>query len=218
MKGRYAMGVCKPNALMPLCSVNDQQKILDVIASLHIADRRPSEKLVEQMGADELCRVLHAIRRWYTSNAWSAAEKVLKHVDVLEKGMDLRPPIGAYRGLKVDVKDPLARLQEGETVTIPVKRNGGCSSWTLGRALADRFSGSPKGRPPCERRGRTGVHCSAGTLRRLVEPSLRQDDGNVTSPERARVRHLCLEDSRGSSTRKALTTRCSRRLCQCQSR
>lgn len=146
MKGRYAMGVCKPNALMPLCSVNDQQKILDVIASLHIADRRPSEKLVEQMGADELCRVLHAIRRWYTSNAWSAAEKVLKHVDVLEKGMDLRPPIGAYRGLKVDVKDPLARLQEGETVTIPVKRNGGCSSWTLGRALADRFSGSPKGK------------------------------------------------------------------------
>jgi len=145
VKGRYT-GVVKPNAVMPSCGGSDQQEVLDVIATLRGETRRQCERLAEALGAHELCRVLHAIRRWYTGQSWACARVILAHRGALSKAMDLRPPVGAYRGFKVPRTSPLAQSTVGAKIVLPVKLNGGCSSWTLGRSLADRFSGSPQGK------------------------------------------------------------------------
>lgn len=142
MKGRYSPGVVKPNGLMPSCNGQDQQKILDVIATFRGQTKAAADALVKDLGQLELCRVLHAIRRWYTSQGWSSASKIIPHVKVLARAMDLRPPIGAYRGFKVDRNSHLANAKQGAEITLPVKLNGGCSSWTMSRELANRFSGA----------------------------------------------------------------------------
>lgn len=211
-KYRGPSAPCKGNALMPACNAKDQQKILTAIEALRGSDRAAAERLVNTVGVADLCRALHGMRRWYTYNCWNAAKKVLPHTSALASGMGLSAPIGAYRGFKVDVKDRLARLREGDVVTIPVTRNGGCSSWPLGRDLANRFSGSPKGKvglviqlvdgdgvqaflaPP--------EHCEPW-FNKLYASTM----GDVAQTERARVRDLRPSDPRQGRSGEALTRR-----------
>lgn len=145
---RYAAGVrpVKCNALMPSCGPHDQQHIVDVIQTFHGGAKIECERLLRDLGPRDLCRVLHGMRRWYTANTFVNAKKILPHIKILSRAMNLDAPVGAYRGFKVDANHRLARVREGQTITLRVQRNGGCSSWTLGRELADRFSGSPKGK------------------------------------------------------------------------
>lgn len=145
---RYAAGLrpVKGNALMPTCGLRDQQHITDVIRTFRGVTRDECERLLVDLGPRDLCQVLHGMRRWYTANTFVNAEKILPHVRALARAMDLDPPVGAYRGFKVDARDLLARVEVGQVISIRVERNGGCSSWTLSRKIADRFSGSPKGK------------------------------------------------------------------------
>ena len=148
MRHRRAPGAqpVKSNAAIPSCNQRDQQRIIASIATSRGGARVECERLLDDLGPLALCRVLHGMRRWYTANTFVSAQKILPHVGVLSRAMDLAPPVGAYRGFKVDVGDRLARAQEGQVLRLRVQRNGGCSSWTLGRELADRFSGSPAGK------------------------------------------------------------------------
>ncbi len=144
---RYGAAPVKGNAPMPSCGTEDQQKILDAITRMSGEDRKHCERLAESMGGiKELCTVLHAMRRWYTNQTWNVAKKVIDHIDSLSLAMDTSPPVGAFRGFKVDTGNRYANWHVGQVVTIPVTRNGGCSSWTMGRDLANRFSGSPTGK------------------------------------------------------------------------
>lgn len=138
----------KGNAPMPACNLRDQQKIIDAIETLRGDARNRAEDLLEEIGPKALCSVLHGMRRWYTSQAWTAASRVLEHREALNNhAMDLSPPVGAYRGFKVPEDSPIAQLSEGDVGVLPqVTRNGACSSWTLGRELADRFSGASPGK------------------------------------------------------------------------
>lgn len=135
-----------PAYRMPACTATDVARVTAAAASLRGADRAAAEALARRITPRELCRVLHAMRRWYSYNSWNAAKKILPHRAALATAMDLRPPVGAYRGFKVDAGDPLARLAPGARLWLPVARNGGCSSWTAERRLADRFSGGGRGK------------------------------------------------------------------------
>lgn len=135
------------NYRMPTCNRRDTQKIIDVV----IDDFRGKTMTTVvdfacDIGPTNLCRVLHAMRRWYSYNTWNAAKKILPFRAQLEDAMDLSAPIGAFRGFKVDKNSPMAALEEGEVISLPVTRNGGCTSWTLERGMADRFSGASKGK------------------------------------------------------------------------
>ena len=137
----------KGNAPMPSCNAAHQQEILDAIAALRGAQRKAAEALVEEMGPKDLCVVLHAMRRWYSYNCWNAAKKIIPHRAALSEAMGLDPPIGVYRGFKVAAGSPLLDgLDEGDTIKLPVTRNGGCTSWTGRRDIANRFSGGGKGK------------------------------------------------------------------------
>jgi hypothetical protein len=87
------------------------------------------------------------MRRWYSSNTSAVARRILEHVDALGFAMDLRLPVGVYRGFKVDTTSPLLDvIREGKTTTLEVTRNGGCSSWSIERDKVNRFSGASPGK------------------------------------------------------------------------
>lgn len=132
----------KGNALMPACNAKDQAKILAAIATLRGEGRASAMVLCESIGAKALTTVLHAMRRWYSAQGWSSASKLLQWRAELGSGaMQLHAPVGAYRGFKVPKSSPLAQLKEGDEFELHVHLNGGCSSWTLQRTFAHRFSG-----------------------------------------------------------------------------
>jgi hypothetical protein len=93
------MPVCKPNTSMPTSTKQDQEKILQVIRELPLADQRECERLLREVGPLLLCRALHGMRRWYTGQT-KAAEHVLRCRKALSRAMNLSPPIGVYRGFK----------------------------------------------------------------------------------------------------------------------
>lgn len=132
----------------PACGTKDVVKILAAVGRLDRADQDPVDELGRALGAHELCRVLHAMRRWYSFQTGAMARILLAHRDELVGAMDLDDDaaVGCFRGFKVNAGDPLASLREGAVTTLPVTRNGGCSSWTAGRELADRFSGASRGK------------------------------------------------------------------------
>ncbi len=135
----------KGNAPMPAHNSDDQQRIIDAIGTLR-SGRSEAERLLATVGPRELSAVLHSMRRWYTSQNGHQAAKLLAHGPALSRAMDLRAPIGAFRGFKVDAANSLASVSEGQTMSLPVTRNGSCSSWTTTRDVADRFSGASKGK------------------------------------------------------------------------
>lgn len=133
---------------MPSCNKKDIEFILERVRRLRPSDQREVQKLIAQIGAKELCRILHAMRRWYSYNTGNAAWKIIAHRKALSAAMDLRPRsvVGAFRGFKVAKNDPIARKRVGDIFSLPVTRNGGCSSWTLDRKRANNFSGASKGK------------------------------------------------------------------------
>lgn len=142
----------KGNAPMPPCNKAQQQEIIDAVARLRGAGRQAAEDLLDDMGAEELCRVLHAMRRWYSYNCWNAAKKILPHRKKLTAAMDLDPEdvVGVYRGIRVPQNHELAEVDPRDEVKLSMDRggdrNGGCSSWTLQRKFANRFSGKQPGK------------------------------------------------------------------------
>jgi hypothetical protein len=95
---------------------------------------------------EKLFETLHSARRWYTGQ--TMARKLLEHRDSLSKVMDLAPSdvVGIYRGFKVPKDDPLAKLQVGQRLALPVTRNHGFSSWSTSEAATNRFSGAGDGK------------------------------------------------------------------------
>ncbi len=139
----------KSNHLMPACNNSDISKVILPIGSMRGASREAAVDLVCSISPKGLCILLHSMRRWYSYQMWNAAKKVLAFRDELDQVvMDLDPhsAVGAYRGFKVDASSDLADVDVGDVVTIPVQRNGGCSSWTVKRSIADRFSGASRGK------------------------------------------------------------------------
>jgi hypothetical protein len=132
---------------MPSCNCADQDRILDAIERLRGDGRTAADELVDEIGPKEVCLLLHAMRRWYSFNTWNAAKKIVPHREVLDDlAMDLEPPIGAWRGFKVDRNSELADAEPGDVFQLAVERNGGCSSWTLQEKFAHRFSGASAGK------------------------------------------------------------------------
>ena len=131
---------------MPSPTRAEVQKIVDAVESLPPRHRRQAVALMNEMGPKQLCLCLHGMRRWYSGQ--TAKKHILRNRDALlsAKAMDLRPPIGAYRGFKVDKRDRIASMDEGDVVRLPVTRNHGVSSWTASRQAANRFSGASKGK------------------------------------------------------------------------
>ncbi len=136
---------------MPPCSSTgcptEVGSMLDGIFDLPPRARGPALALAADIGATELCTVLHAMRRWYSYNCWNNAKKILPHAGALSPGMDLDPrrAVGAYRGFRVPKGSSFVTdFEEGDVLSLPVERNGGCSSWTMSRAKANLFSGSAK--------------------------------------------------------------------------
>jgi hypothetical protein len=134
----------KGNAPMPSCNKADQEAILSVMRTFRGDKHAAAERFRALLGDKELCVLMHSLRRWYTS--WSTGSKLRGYRMVLSTVMDLNPPIGVFRGFKVPVDDPLARVVPGARLTLPVTRNGGCSSWTTKRELANKFSGASRGK------------------------------------------------------------------------
>lgn len=137
--------VTKKPYRMPSCSCKDQEPILDVIDSMRGSSRESAEEFLDIVGPKNLCLILHSMRRWYSFQMWNSAKKIIPHRDVLDEyAMDLQPPLGVFRGFKVDRDNPIAEFEPGDVFTLPVKRNGGCTSWTHTEKYAHRFSGASK--------------------------------------------------------------------------
>src|SRR5690606_16502746 len=130
---------------MPECNKAQVDAIMDVIHQFKGKNRKQAEEFANLIGHKRLCEVLHAMRRWYGAGwGWSSAKKILDAKGVLFRVMDLNPPIGAFRGFKVDRRSEYSDLSVGDIVTFLVVRNRGCSSWTLKRDAANKFSGPTK--------------------------------------------------------------------------
>lgn len=131
---------------MPRCSQADIEPLLDAVERLRGDNYDDAMDFVEKVSPKGLCEILHGMRRWYSNQTWAVAQKVIAYHDALQTVMDLEPPIGAYRGFKVDKGHPMYHAVVGGMWKIPVDRNGSCSSWTLTRADANKFSGKGKGK------------------------------------------------------------------------
>ncbi len=140
------MAPYKGNAPMPACNKRDQTRIVDTIRTFRGANRRGAEGFLDELGPKALCRVLHSMRRWYTSHNGHQAVALLTHHEALKKAMTLTPPVGAVRGFKVSNDNPLSDVEEGDVIDLEVTRNSACSSWTLGDTLPNRFSGASRGK------------------------------------------------------------------------
>ena len=102
--------------------------------------------MAEELSDKKLFVLLHSIRRWYTGQTMT--RKLIEHNEHLGRVMRLRPDdaVGVYRGFKVPNKSPLAKLEVGQKVTIPVTLNRGISSWSMDMDATNRFSGGGKGK------------------------------------------------------------------------
>lgn len=131
--------------LFPKCDKNDIADIMKVVNTFKGDNYKNIMKFVDEVTPKGLCEILHSFRRWYSSQSAGSAYRILKYHKALSKVMDLKAPIGIYRGFKVKKNDPLlTNLKEGEIIKLPVTRNGSNSSWTGRIKIANRFSGSSK--------------------------------------------------------------------------
>lgn len=115
------------------------------IAVLPSKQRAEAVRFRDRVGIKDLTKILHATRRWYASNSGVLANKLADHRDELGTIMQLDRIPTIYRGFKLKRGDELLdRFEEGRTVTIPMPRNNGYSSWTIHRDKANMFSGATK--------------------------------------------------------------------------
>ena len=131
---------------MPALTRAVVQKITEAVEELSSNHRKYAKQFIRHSSEKELTEILHAMRRWYSCQTGPIARRILKHKDLLSLAMDLSFPKGAFRGFKVDVDSSIASMSEGDRMSLPVTRNGACSSWTLSRELANRFSGASTGK------------------------------------------------------------------------
>lgn len=135
-----------PSYRMSSCSGRECQRIASAIQSMRGSHRANAEALLARMGSRDLCLALHAMRRWYSNQCAPIARRLIDARYGLASAMDLSPPVGAFRGFKVDRGSRLALMNVGDRVVIPVTRNGACSSWTACRSKANLFSGAGRGK------------------------------------------------------------------------
>lgn len=136
----------KKNHRMARCTRDEIAQVTRAIDDLPPRQRGQARRFVETITPKGLCEVMHAMRRWYSNQTGPIAARILKHREALGLIMRLDPPLGSFRGFKVDASSALARREEGDEVRLTVSRNGACSSWSTDRKAVDRFSGAGKGK------------------------------------------------------------------------
>lgn len=136
--------MAKPSHLMPRCTAADAAKITDAIEALGRSKRAEARAFVELVTPKGICEILHGMRRWYSYQTGAVARRVLKHREALRGVMTLDVPVGVFRGFHLPRERDGEDLYVGREGDLPFSRNGGCSSWTTERHLADRFSGASK--------------------------------------------------------------------------
>lgn len=136
----------KSNDRMPSPTRANIAHFTEAIAALPAAQRAPAERFACEVGAQGVFEILHSMRRWYSGQ--TMARKLLAHHDALREVMDIEPndAVGVYRGFKVPVANPLAKLEVGQEISLPVRLNHGFSSWSTTEAPTHLFSGGGRGK------------------------------------------------------------------------
>lgn len=131
---------------MPSRSKANIEAMMCQIREWDSSHKKKALEFAEKIGEEGLFELLHAIRRWYSGQ--TMARLIHSYRDDLKDAMDLEPEdaVGCFRGFKVPEDDPLADVEEGDEITIPVSRNHKFSSWSLDKELVNRFSGKSKGK------------------------------------------------------------------------
>jgi hypothetical protein len=136
----------KSNDRMPAPTQRNIAHFTDAIATLPGAQRIHAEHFAKEVGARGVFEILHSMRRWYSGQ--TMARKLLAHYDALREVMDIEPchAVGVYRGFKVPIDNPLAKLEVGQELALPVRLNHGFSSWSTTEGPTHLFSGGGKGK------------------------------------------------------------------------
>ncbi len=136
----------KSNDRMPSRSKANIQNMMSGIQSWDSPHKDKALSFAQEIGEDKLFDLLHSMRRWYSGQ--TMARNLLNHQDSLSAVMKLSPQdaLGVYRGFKVDKTSPLANLEVGQELVIPVTRNHGFSSWSTSEEATNKFSGGGKGK------------------------------------------------------------------------
>lgn len=84
---------------MPSCKISDVAEITEAIELMRGKSRAKARTFMNEMSPRELCRSLHAMRRWYKSNTGAVAKILLNNRENLWIGMNLDPRcvVGAFR-------------------------------------------------------------------------------------------------------------------------
>lgn len=156
---------------MPACGPRDIEPLLEVVHSFRGSTRVEVDRFVKALTPKGLCIVLHSMRRWYSAQSFASARKLLERQGILGTAMDLGVPWGVYRGFRIRRGDPnwdfYYNLKPGDKIELPVRLNGGCSSWTLRRAASEKFSGANS------RQFGVLVRLSGGSVRPFIAPRSR---------------------------------------------
>ena len=123
--------------------VDRMMKAIETWPSPH---RNQALAFARRLSPPNLFELLHAIRRWYSGQ--TMARLIRKHRPALSHAMELSPRavVGVWRGFKVPLNHPLARVEEGTKLRLRVVRNHGFSSWSATEAPVHRFSGKSPGK------------------------------------------------------------------------
>ncbi len=135
----------KSNDRMPPASQANVDHLVSQITSWRSPHQKRALKFMAEVTPSGLFDLLHSMRRWYTGQTMS--ENLLRYRNTLGLAMKLDPQdaVGVYRGFKVPEGTPLASLKVGQTLSLPVTRNHGFSSWSTTEEPTNRFSGGGKG-------------------------------------------------------------------------
>jgi hypothetical protein len=136
----------KSNARMPARTRANIEHFTDCIRTLPKPHREEAERFQQQVTPVGLFEILHSMRRWYSGQ--TMARRLLAYRDHLRQVMDLEPSdaVGVFRGFHAPRDSRLAGVLPGQTITLPVTRNHGFSSWSTAEAPVHRFSGASRDR------------------------------------------------------------------------
>lgn len=136
----------KSNDRMPARTRANISAMMTLVHELEEPHRKPALAFAEKVTPGGLFDILHSTRRWYSGQ--TMAKTLIEHRDKLRGVMKLEPEdaVGSFRGFKVPKDDPLAKVQVGQTLMLPVARNQGISSWSTQQEATNRFSGGGNGK------------------------------------------------------------------------
>lgn len=138
---------------MPICYKRETNKISDLIDKLLPIQKSQALKFIQKHGIKKLCVIIYSIRGWYSAWSYSHAERLYKNYNALNEIMDLKPPLGLVRGMRIyrnnkkenDIKiEDLENWKEGDVICLSVTRNRGVASFTKNMKIARKFSGKTK--------------------------------------------------------------------------